>query len=106
MCFIPPFTEVILSKCDWCENLLSPYLILGLIIWLTLVTLLLVIVICCVTCRRRETPKYKDNKWAGSQNDLWKKYEGTNGAAAQVPTYENPAVESTYDAIEEGRTAF
>ena len=102
--------DVMLDSCSWCASLLNPYLILGLLIWLALVTLLLLVLICCATYhRKRNQAKYAQNlKWAGSQNDLWKNYDASakGGSEPRVPSYENPGLEPTYDSIEEGRTAF
>ena len=109
-CYI--FTAALSDDCPLCTSMLNPYLILGLLIWLALVTILLIGFICCVTYRRQKNQeKYARNlTWAGSQNDLWKNYDPKgappNGTAARVPSYENGGMEETYDSIEEGRTAF
>lgn len=102
----PSSIEALLGGCEWCEKLLNPYLILGLIIWLIIITILALIIIACYIHKRRQRSKYKDSTWSSRQEDLWKKYEGMNGTPAKVPSYENPAMDATYDAIDEGRTVF
>lgn len=95
--------EELISECEWCQKFLNPYLILGVIIWLALVTLLLLITLIIVTCRRQTAANshYQSNLNGKANSDLWKKYENSGFDGAQADA------ENNYSSIPgEGRTAF
>ncbi len=99
------------GTCSWCWRLLNPYLILGALIWLGVVTvalLALCVAVCC--CRRRDAHhkaalSYSNGSVTGwNHKDLWKtNYEEIE--TSSKPGYENTGLDSSYY-VEEGRTAF
>ena len=98
------------GDCEWCWKFLSPYLILGILIWLIIVSIILLIV-CAVVCCRRDNKAasqphhYNSNTVTGwNHKDLWKtNYDDIE--TSSKPGYENPSMDNSYY-VEEGRTAF
>ena len=81
--------------CTWCADVLDPHLILGMIIWLAVISIALIILI-VTHCFRRccSGPKAEYRNGMSDKTDLWKKYDNIgfdNGASKQA---------------EEGRTEF
>ena len=96
------------ASCSWCQDIFNPYMSMGYLVWLIIVSIILVILIVVVACNRsRDSLHYTGNmRWTGS--DLWKAY---NDEALSKSGYDNggldPSDQQTqYSYVEEGRTAF
>jgi hypothetical protein len=94
--------------CSWCSPLLSPMVILGLLIWLAVVSVILIVTISIVAYRKNNADYKKTKKYAASQSELWKKYEtaGFDNEGYETPKVNGTSPEPTYSTVEEGRTEF
>ncbi|OAF67664.1 hypothetical protein A3Q56_04626, partial [Intoshia linei] len=95
------------TNCVWCAELLNPYLILGLMIWMVILSLLVTIVIATISCKKDKTRGYVAEN-PTNYKPKWKS-SGTEGWQNPGYDYEKEGTiqaEATYSALDEGRTSF
>lgn len=64
------------DDCECGKGLMQPYLILGLIIWLVILTLVVLILLVIVTIRHKEFVKTRDQtrNWDALRDEKWREY--------------------------------
>lgn len=98
--------DALLQDCSWCQNLVSPYLSLVMLIWLIVISIVFVIVVIFIRRHHRNIDiHYQKGLTSGtSQNELWKKYHNTGfDNDGNNINYVN---DEMYAHIDEGRTEF